>query len=110
MRGSNRWSGSGNVASDVSYGKTNSGDLACNFRLAIDDGERTLTYVTINIYGKIVEICKDRGLKKGDFVIIEDSQLMNREGKFGLLTEVRCLKIIILDSGKLGSSSGFPSS
>ena len=36
QRGINSWVGAGNVASDVSYGQTHSGDDACNFRVAIE--------------------------------------------------------------------------
>jgi len=93
-KGTNVWHGSGNVASDVFYGKTKSGDDACNFKVAIEQAHKPLLYVRINVYAGHVEVCRKRQLTKGDYVVI-DGELMNRRGQNDTLIEVRCKEIII---------------
>ena len=94
QRGTNSWDGSGNVASDVYYGKTSAGDLACNFRLAVEQSHKQLSYFRVNVYGRNAEICEKRRLSKGDYVVI-DGELMNRPGRDDVLTEIRCKEIVI---------------
>lgn len=94
QRGINSWDGSGNVASDVSYGKTSSGDLACNFRLAIERQNQQVSYFRVNVYGRNADVCQARQLKKGDYVVI-NGELMNRSGREEILTEIRCKEIVI---------------
>jgi single-stranded DNA-binding protein len=93
-RGTNAWHGSGNVASDVSYGKTHGSDDACNFRIAIEQAHKQLLYIRINVYGGNVEVCRLRNLSKGDYVVI-DGELMSRQGKETTVIEVRCKEIVI---------------
>ena len=93
-KGTNGWHGSGNVASEVQYGQTKSGDVACNFKLVIEQAHKALVYLRINVYGGNVEVCRKRNLGIGDYVVI-GGELMNREGRAATLTEVRCLSIVI---------------
>lgn len=92
-RGLNVWIGSGNIASDLSYGKTHGGDDACNFRLAVEQAYKQVLYVRVNIYGRNVFACERNKLMKGDYVSIE-GELMNRKGQEDTLTEVRCKDIV----------------
>ena len=106
-KGTNVWTGSGNVASDIQYGKTGKKDEdACNFRIAIEKAHRPLVFVRINIYGGNVDVCKMRGLKKGDYVIVS-GELMNRDGRDGTITEVRCMDLVIKSSDKRRDVDGF---
>jgi len=94
QKGTNSWDGSGNVASDVAYGKTGRGDEACNFRLAVEQSHKPLLYIRVNVYGHNARVCRKRELAKGDFVVI-DGELMNRQGHEDVLTEIRCREIVI---------------
>jgi hypothetical protein len=94
VKGTNSWSGSGNVAGDVFYGRTGSGDPACNFKIVIEEAHKPLVYVRINVYGGFVDICQHRELKKGNYVVV-GGELMNRKGREGTLVEVRCAKLVI---------------
>jgi single-stranded DNA-binding protein len=94
MKGTNTWTGSGNVASDVLYGETKTGDKACNFKLAIEQSHKSLVFVRINAYAGNVEVCQARRLKKGDYVVVE-GELMNRRGQDDTVTEIRCKTIVI---------------
>lgn len=93
-RGTNSWSGSGNVASDVAYGRTSKEDLACNFRLAVEQGKNYTGYFRVNVYGPEALSCQRKYLGKGDYVVIE-GELMNRSGEHDILTEIRCTRIVI---------------
>lgn len=98
MRGINRVIVSGNVGDRVTYGETRSGVLACSFAIASDryDGRDIVTaWVRANVYGDdLVRLCKER-LVKGCYLLIE-GELMNRDGKFGELTEIRARDIVFL--------------
>ena len=96
QRGINSWVGAGNVASDVSYGQTHSGDDACNFRVAIEQAHKNILYIRVNVYSKNTSVCRMKNLKKGDYVVVE-GELMNRMGKDDVLIEIRCKEIVITD-------------
>ena len=105
MRGTNAWHGSGNVASDVSYGHTGKGEPACNFRIAVEQAHKQLTFLRVNVYGGNVEVCRLRGLQKGDYVLVQ-GELMNRSGhgqSNDTLTEVRCQEIVIFGARQKSS-------
>lgn len=105
MKGTNVWHGSGNIASDVSYGRTGKGEAAANFKLVVEQSHKQLTFVRVNVYGGNVEVCRMRDLRKGDYVIVH-GELMNRSGhqSYGdTLTEIRCLEIVII--GQSGNRS-----
>ena len=100
MKGTNVWNGSGNIASEVDYGRTGRRqEEACNFRLAIEQRNKPLLFVRINVYGGNVEVCRLRSLKQGDYVVVS-GELMNRNGQNGILTDIRCGEIIILGGNR----------
>lgn len=97
QRGTNVWVGSGNIASDVSYGVTGNGDEACNFRLAIEQAYKNVLYLRVNVYSKNASICRRKELRRGDHVVVE-GELMNRRGNEDVLLEIRCKEIVITDN------------
>jgi single-stranded DNA-binding protein len=59
------------------------------------DGGVITVWVKVNIYIEpLINICRDR-LAKGCHVIV-DGELMNRDGRYGKLTEVRAREVIFL--------------
>lgn len=106
-KGTNVSALSGNVASDVAYGRTGRrGEPACNFRVVMEQAHRPLVYVRVNVYGGNVDVCKLRKLAKGDYVVIV-GELMNRDGQDGMLTEIRCLDIVIHSSNRRRNKDGW---
>lgn len=105
QRGTNAWHGSGNVASDVAYGETHAGDPACNFRIAVEQPHKQLSYFRVNAYGRNASDCRKKSLGKGDYVVI-DGELMNRKGQDELLTEIRVTEIVIHPKGDRRSNNG----
>ena len=99
MKGTNVWHGSGNIASDVHFGRTGKGDEACNFRLVVEQAHKPLLYIRINVYGGNVDVCRMRNLGRGDYVVI-DGELMNRKGQDEYLTEIRCREIVIASNNR----------
>ena len=93
-RGMNVWHGCGTVCSDVVYNDTRNGDKACGFRIAIHNPHKASLYIRVNSYGSHAEVCRKCELEKGDFVVI-DGELMTRQGRDELLTEVRCRDLVI---------------
>lgn len=94
--GMNVWSGAGNVASDVHYGVTGQQKSACNFKLCIEEPQRPMVYVRVNLYGENVDVCQRRALMKGDYVVV-CGELMNRQGRADdTLLEVRCTQLVII--------------
>lgn len=90
----------GNVGK-LLFGRTNSGSPSCSFELFSDrkDGNTTITTRSkINVYGPLVQICKDR-VSQGSLVLVE-GELMNRRGQMGDLTEVRARKVFVLKDGR----------
>ena len=98
-RGTNSWHGCGAVVSDVRYNNTKGGDLACSFRIAINQPYKNTLYIRVNVYGGNVVVCERRKLVIGDFVVI-DGELMNRRGNDEVLIEIRCREIVIVSSAK----------
>lgn len=94
QRGTNSWGGSGVLVTDVVYDTTGNDSDACSFRMAINHQHKQPVYVRVNIYGGNVSVCRMKGLKNGDYVVIEGA-LMNREGRGDTLTEIRCKDIVI---------------
>lgn len=95
MRGVNRVVISGNVTDKIAYSSTGNGVPTCTFVLASDRYTRdsvVTAWVKINVYGKLVEVCRTR-LVKGRYVLVE-GELMNRDGRLGELTEVRAKEVI----------------
>jgi len=93
-KGTNNWSGSGNVCSNVVYNKTRAGEQACGFRIVIKEPHMPPLYLRVNLYGANVEICKSFALTRGDFIVVAGG-LMSRMGRDDELIEVRGKKIVI---------------
>lgn len=90
----------GNVGK-LLFGHTNSGSASCSFELFSERRDGTTTITTrskINVYGPLVQICKDR-VSQGSLVLVE-GELMNRRGQMGDLTEVRARKVFVLKDGR----------
>lgn len=93
MRGHNLAIISGNVGANIVIGKTTTDSRsACSFAIASQNDKRRLTWVRINAYDKLAEYCSNK-LHKGIYVSVV-GELMNRDGKFGELTEVRAHQVI----------------
>lgn len=95
-RGFNKVFLSGNVLDNIEYGSVGKGAEACTFQLASDRKTASgvvTAYVKVNVYVEgLIRICKMK-LAKGAYVVVE-GELMNREGKYGDLLEVRAREII----------------
>lgn len=100
MRGINETQQSGNVSGPIQYGETRNGDLAGSFILAVDRNNAYATFVRINVYGALVNVCRQR-LHKGAYVIVT-GELMNRQRSGGdetsstTLTEIRARDVIFV--------------
>lgn len=96
MRCVNKVLVSGRVSGKIAFKKTNNGSSACSFPMTSvrqGMGGSVLARTKINCYGEgLVDVCKAR-LEEGLYVLIE-GELMNREGQFGELTEVRAKEIV----------------
>lgn len=90
---------SGNVTGDVFFAQTGRGEDACSFRLAISQAYKSTTFVRVNVYGGHVSVCRSRDLSRGDYCVVS-GELMNRKVRGELLTEIRCLEIVINPSGE----------
>jgi len=95
LRGINVCGISGHVASDILFSATRSGDSACSFRFAIDQGHKSTVFIRVNAYGGNVDVIRDRQMQKGDYAVI-DGELMNRQGHNDVITEMRCGSIVII--------------
>lgn len=106
MKGINTVTVSGNVLGNIEYGCVGSGSEACGFQVASDRHTATgviTAFVKVNVYVEwLVQLCKAK-LGKGAYVLVE-GELMNRQGKYGSLTEVRAREIIFLPREDSGGS------
>lgn len=93
-RGTNSWNGSGTIVTDPVYNKTGAGGEACSFRIAVNQHHKPTLFIRINVYGGNASMCKKFLVKKGDFVVV-DGELMNRQGRDEVLTEIRCHELVI---------------
>ncbi|HLG36939.1 MAG TPA: single-stranded DNA-binding protein [Nitrososphaera sp.] len=96
MKGINQVWVSGNVGAKIVSGVTRDNDPACSFSVAVDDRNRGVTWVRVNAYGGTASYCLER-LRKGCYVSVV-GELMNRDGKYGELIEVRGKDIVFIDS------------
>jgi hypothetical protein len=109
MTGQNQVLISGYVESRVLTGTTGDGGEACSFSVASGDSGNKITHVRINAYGSLAEQC-ERESKLGSYCVII-GELMNRQGKFGKLTEIRAKKVEFVsdvDNGPQGDSDAGP--
>lgn len=91
MRGFNQVWLSGNVGGKFVFGQTRDNNPACSFSVAAEDLSRGTTWVRVNVYGNLALKCQQK-LGRGAYVSLV-GELMNRDGKFGELTEVRAKDI-----------------
>lgn len=98
MRGVNQVWLSGNVGGKIVTGVTRDGNPCCSFSVAAEDGQRSATWVRANVYGPLAVKVQNR-LQKGMYVSIV-GELMNRDGKFGELTEVRAKDVVFFAQEK----------
>ena len=96
MRGFNQVWLSGNVGGKFVIGQTRDNNPACSFSIAAEDVSRGTTWVRINVYGSLAVRCQQK-IGRGIYVSVL-GELMNREGKFGELTEVRAKDICFFPS------------
>lgn len=96
MKGHNRVWLSGNVGGKIVDGVTGDKNPACSFSIASEAPGRGTTWARINVYGPLALQCKTR-LRRGCYISVE-GELMNRDGHFGELTEVRAKEIIFYPS------------
>jgi len=99
MRGLNRVIISGNIGGKIKFNPLTNGAEACSFQLfsdRVNGGSIVTAWVKVNAYDeRLVRVCKDR-LVKGLYVLVE-GELMNRDGVYGVLTEIRAHEIIFLE-------------
>lgn len=102
MRGINQVSVSGNVSKDINFSTMPDGSPVSSFTMASDrhaNGATITAWVKVNVYLEhLVKICQ-RQLNSGGYVIV-DGELMNREGRYGKLMEVRAREIIFVKKGE----------
>lgn len=96
MNGINDYACSGNIASDILFSETKSGDAACSFKLAVEQIYKPTVFIRINVYGVNVGVVKGRNARRGDYIVVS-GELMCRKGQSeNTLIEVRCKDIVIL--------------
>lgn len=95
MRGHNEVWISGNVGGKIVVSKTRDDREACSFQLASENSKSRTTWVRINVYDGLAENCKNR-LRKGIYCTVL-GELMNREGQYGELTEIRARDVIFFE-------------
>ena len=102
MRGFNIVVFSGNVSNSIKYGNLPDGSQALSFAVASDReaGDVVITaWAKINVYSeRLISSCRSR-LKGGGYVLVK-GELMNREGRYGQLLEVRAHEIIFIRNGR----------
>ena len=102
MRGFNKTLLAGNVSREIHYGTLPSGGSVLSFTMACDrragEGGTVTAWVKVNVYIEaLIKTCR-RMLNCGGYVIVE-GELMNREGRYEQLTEVRAREIIFVREG-----------
>lgn len=102
MRGINKTIISGNVSREIKYSNLSDGTPVVSFSMASDrctDGVTVTAWVRVNVFiSSLVELCRVH-LSRGSYVIVE-GELMNREGRYGQLIEIRAKEIIFFKGGK----------
>ena len=98
MRGTNVVVVSGNIGGKIVKGETKDNRSACSFSIASEGEKQRTTWVRINAYDRVADYCKDV-MDKGVYCSVV-GELMNRDGQFGELTEVRAKEVIFFKSRK----------
>lgn len=108
MRGINKVVLAGNVSGGIKYHETTNGTPTCSFQVASDRhaqaGKVVTAWVKINVYGALVGVCSTF-LKKGSYVIVE-GELMNRDGQFKELVEIRARELVFVPVERRGEEDG----
>lgn len=92
MRGHNAVWLSGNVGAKIVKSHTKDNRTACSFSVASEGDKHRTTWVRVNVYDGLAEYCQDR-LHKGVYCAVV-GELMNRDGQYGELTEIRARDVI----------------
>lgn len=102
MKGVNRVTISGNVSGSIRFQETRNGVAACSFSLVSDkpvENNVVKAWVRVNVYGeRLVGQCRQR-LERGVYVIV-DGELMNRDGQYREMTEVRAQEMVFVRPGR----------
>ena len=96
MKGHNQVWLSGYVGGKILFSNTKSGEPAFSFGISSEDSGDNVTWVRVNAYGPIAVNCKER-VSRGSYCQVL-GELMNRNGKFGELTEVRAKDVVCYPS------------
>jgi len=102
MLGINKVILSGNVSREIYKNELTDGSDAVSFTMVSDrraGGKVISARVKVNVYiDALVALC-DQKLMRGGYVLVE-GELMNRNGHYGKLTEVRAQEIVFLKEGR----------
>jgi len=93
MKGHNQVWLSGYVGGKILFSSTRAGEPAFSFAISSGEGHESSIWVRVNAYGPIAIECRDN-LNKGAYCQVL-GELMNRNGKYGELTEVRAKDVVI---------------
>jgi single-stranded DNA-binding protein len=92
MRGHNTVIFSGNIGGTIVSGETKDKRPAFSFGIASQNEKHRTTWARVNSYDKLAEYCSINADKGGYVSVI--GELMNRDGKYGELTEIRAHQVI----------------
>lgn len=92
-KATNRWIGSGNVAS-IDRGVTGSGEEARSLKVVVERRHACL-YLRANAFDSVARSVDDAGIGVGDYVLIE-GEVMNRKVQDRWLSEIRCQDITLV--------------
>ncbi len=87
---------SGHVSSRFVAGTTKDGHRACSFLITSESLDGRRVKVRVNAYDELAEICDKFFTRESDCSVV--GELMNREGQFGELTEIRAKEVIFSSS------------
>lgn len=115
MRGHNQVWISGTVVGQVVTGETRDKNPCCSFPVSTHDGGRPAVRVRINVYGQLALLCETTLVSGKIKTVSVVGELMNRDGKYGPLTEVRAVQVSFPPSlqedenvGQEGREEGLP--
>lgn len=97
MMGFNQVFLAGNIGGKIISSATKDGRPACSFTVASQTNR--LTWVRVNAYDGLADHCLSK-MKKGLYCIVS-GELMNRQGQYDKLTEVRAHSVVFVDNTRL---------
>lgn len=104
MKGHNQVWLSGHVGGKIISGQTGKGNQAFSFAVNSEDSGSNATRIRVNAYGPVARKCEQE-LSKGAYCLVL-GELMNRNGKYGELTEIRVKKIDVFPSISTENNGG----